>query len=588
MVAVNLSQTTGIPSVGTGNRPGSYGTVDAGDFEGDSGAALQALIDALLPHGGGDIDILPGAHSFRTVPRIYGGRWAIRLSPSAVVTLDAQGATAAFELTNVLGGRLEGGRLVRAKAVNDQAAVRITNSFNFVVDGLAEQLSASGVTTNPTIGVLVQECVGVTIRDSVCLPSTGHIGYSFIGGVANSHQNCRYTTETNQTFPQPITIRDGWVGLYVERSVMFRSSNFVTYGIGFYASDLFGGERPKAMIHLTGGAGAAEGGHISIDNYQSENCASQQGILVEGVYGWVNINNAQIGYSAQGAFKYGEAGIKVTKHPTTDQRTIRVQIQGGNVHNYGRAQAGALAPLGVALGAVLAAQACSVAASDNSYNKTSGSWTTTPLPGYWINCGSGFTAAANDGWHKVVSATSNKIIVATAAQGGVDLVDEASATRTIAQQATGWDAAAVWVDNCSTVVVGGGFTIFDQRHQWGFVIDTTTVRGVSIDDVTCHRSSGNGVLAPFRIPHGALLASAADPELDSGLAIGIVRLQGWGATPTPFSDGVVSTSLGVTATNPASITGGVVLLGRLSDTGDNLAVVDSGTAIEALSLVRRL
>lgn len=553
------------------------GTTSVGKYNGTDEKPIR---DALL-EGGGSCFILPGTYQFGAA--ITGSFAGSRImgSKGAVLRRAASGTHGLFNLTGA-DVHMEGFQIESPSPVLDQTMIEVSGSactFRDIKATMSDP-SLTGLSTNPQKVFYANNAGEVYFDRCLVLPTAGVIGWHIKTGVGFTMRDCHYTSGINLDTPTITigqTIRDGWIGAWLEACSFGLVTGFRAEKIGSYISPTVGRAAPKAAIYVSGGTGAAEAGHLVIDSPIIELFASDPAnILIEDSYGWTQINNPFIGFAGFMIYRRTDAGIKITG---TTGRTNRVKIIEPHFHNLGRTPAIADA---LATDAAIASTAMSVAAADDSYNKTAGSWVNTPAAGSVV-LALGFTDPANNGYKHVVSATSNKIIVEEA------LVDEASANRTL-RTLTEFEGSGIYVEKADLVHITN-VTCTDMRHGYGVNIDTESVRGIIVDGVTCHYGSGGGALAGVRVPSGALPTATTDPANVEGLIVKRVNMLGFGSGAVPISNGIVGGSFAVPTTEAqvaANITGAPVYFGNISDAATNYDPAGAGVATDDLSDFSRL
>lgn len=279
----------------------------------------------------------------------------------------------------------------------------------------------------------------------------------------------------------------------------------------------------------------------------------------------------------------GDENVNISRN------AARVEIHGGTIHNVGRSRASAeglfFLTTGAAQGATpggIKSGAVAVTGT-NTFDCSPGTWASTPVAGQWVRTAN-FTNSGNNGNFKVVSADADEITVAAT------LTNESSTGNDeLVVAAYPYEGSGIWLEYCSDVDVRD-VRVVDQRHQWGISIDPTTVRGVIVDDVTFHKGTGSGAVAPIRIPTATLLnvgSGSGNLNDTEGIGIGAAWMKTWGATPVFVSDGSVTNTLG-TAIPTITETSAPFLPGSLGDAATNYDKAGASVGTDDLSLVRRL
>ena len=297
--------------------------------------------------------------------------------------------------------------------------------------------------------------------------------------------------------------------------------------------------------------------------------------------------------------KYDGTSSSLTTETGDGSQTIKMSrnsarwsIHGGLIHNVCRSRATAeglfyLASAGLALadGATqgcIASGSISVTASTKTFTKSSGSWSFTPSAGHWFRT-AGFAQTNNIGNFKIVSATSNTIVVAET------LTDEAAGGDEKIIAAYPYEGASIWVDYASDVDIRD-VRITDQRSQWGLALDGATARGVIVDNITFQKGSGTGAVAPIRLPTATLVgAGSGTGNYDDceGISITNVWMKSWGTTQIPIGSATVGILLTANAPTITSTAAGY-FVGLLGDNSAAYVAAGSGTTGDKLVSIRNL
>lgn len=568
-MAIESRYFEGVPTVGNGTT--SRGLFDSADGQ-------TAIKEALLQYG--SCFILPGVYQF-TEP-LTGSFAGCRImgAKSATLRRAASGTHGLFNLTGA-DIHMEGFKIESPSPVLDQTMIEVSGAgctFRDIKATMSDP-SLTGLTTNPQKVFYANNAGEVVFDSCTVLPTSGVIGWHVKTGVGFRVKDCSYVSGINLDTPDitvGLTIRDGWIGVWLDACSFGDVTAFRSEKIGSYLSPSAGRALPKAAIYVSGGSGLAEAGHLIIDRPMIELFAGDTAnILIEDAYGWIQINNPFIGFAGNQIFRRTDAGIKITG---TTSETSRVKIISPHFHNLGRTPAIANSLVADAAGSLTA---ISAAAADNSYNKTTGSWTRTPLAGEVVLGGS-FTDPALNGFKHVVSATSNKIIVEET------LVDEASANRTLVTL-TEFEGNGIYVEKANYVEVTD-MTCTDMRHGHAIAFDPATTRALVVDGVTCHKGAA-GALSAVRAPDGALATATTDPANAEGVMFRNIKMVGFGSGAIPISNGIVNGTVGAPTTvaqDPANLTGAGVYFGNVSDAATNYDPAGTGVDTEDLSNFARL
>jgi len=552
-ISVNIQSVKGPIRVGTG-AIGSVGDVNVD--KNTAGSDLNAVLAALRANFGGTVELLAGDY-YGDMQLDMSGPKPLRVVLQPGVTWYVRHAgPVGFAWISANDSSIQGaGRIVVDTWVNDQVAIRVDGTRRCAVEDVQiDYLATGGTTSNPMIGVLFSGTWECSSRNLHVYPATGVVGVRQQLGLNNLHQSFHYTYGAPKYVSDVFTGRQGYLGFDAIDTQWCTLRDFHAFGVGDQSTEDVGtgvtagftpGVRPKAMIRFTGtGAIGSEDGHSIIDSPVIELCATQAGLLLEGAGGWIDVDNFFMGIGNGGIYKLGDAAIKITNSGARD--TARVRINGGQIHNLGRDQATAQIYFATLKGTLTSATQINVTGA-NTYQRAAGSWGVTPAAGDWVNCAN-FANAANNGHHKVVSATSNTIVVDTTL--GPALVNETGSGDEAMTGKTGFEATGLWIDHAADVDVRG-LAITDIRHMWGISIDTSTVRGVLLDGVTIQKGTGNnGTVAPIRLPTGTLPDKTAALSDCEGLAFNGLVFKSWGtsfAAGLPISDGTVGVSFGTAA-----------------------------------------
>ena len=319
------------------------------------------------------------------------------------------------------------------------------------------------------------------------------------------------------------------------------------------------------VVVISGMANAANNGTF----YVASHTASSTSFTVS------TFNGASVSLvnetSANGVIKYSRG-------------SARVDIQGGKIHNVGRSRGTAEGLFSIAKGAVMAAAAQVNVTGGNTFAKASGNFTVLPAVGDWVRA-LNFTAGANSGNFKVTATPTSAQITVNGS-----LTNETGTGDELLIGAYPYEAAAIWVEYASSVKILG-VSIEDQRHQWGIAIDPLTSRAVIVDGgVNLHKGADAGAVAPFRLATATLPDSGSGSgnyDNCEGIGIGSIWISNWGATPVPFSNGSVGTSLGASAAT-ITTTNAPFFGGLLGTSATNYDPAGVGVATNALTTVRRL
>lgn len=567
----------GVISVGDGKS--SFGDFNQYDANGTLVLPWRELIERAFTFGR-SVYVLEGEYNastgYATISLNYP---LLDIAPGAQITVSHSGAIGALLFSGCIGARVTGGRFTVPNVVNDQAIVKLQNGFNNRVSNLDIDITtSSGSSSNPMIGILASEETESLFDNCRVKTNTGTIGMRDLNGNRNTWDNPKISNGSNQETTDVISIRDCYIGFDLYDCQFCDVRSMRAWGVG----NAFG-TQPRAMLRVFGSGSKTEDGHCTIDSPHMELCAPDAYILVEGSQGWVTIKNPQLGLANYGIGTLGHAAIKVTRNATASRNSARVDIEGGRIHNVGRSVGIAQTLFALTRGTITAATTINVTGT-NTFQRNTGSWAVTPVAGEWILT-TNFTAGANNGHFKVVSATSNTIVVDTTLSGA--LTNEAGTGDETITGELAFEGTAVWLEYCSDVNIKG-LSITDQRHQWGISIDTTTVRGVTIDGgCVFHKGSGSGGIAPIRIPAGTMPDQTTALNDAEGIGLGSIWLKQWGATPKPMSNGTVTPTLGTTAASPTT-SNAPYFSGGVGDSNTNYDQAGVGVATDKLSLIRRL
>ncbi len=543
--------THGIATIGDGVTSSGMFNVNASAYGGDPVKVLNVAIEHASR-----VVFLRGDYTFSR-PWITGrNNISIEADPGVNFTVTGTEAYGAFKFS---GSRvkLKGPKFIIPTTTESQTIVEFNGSktseaSELTFDFTSELLTAS--TSSPAVGIRFLDTLESRADSIHVYPAHAVVGMIQDGGSGNVWRDCVWSNNTYGNANTTVAGRHGWIGFQADNTLYCTLDGFRGFGVGVpgvedtAASD---GVRPYAVINWVGSEAApVEDGHSIILNPRIEMCAGGQMILVEGVQAWMEINNPSIGIANGGNYKLGDAGIKITRHVATSKNSARISINGGSIHNLGRSQAVSLGAFLLLKGSLMVDtdgagpdatnETVNVTTSNDTYTLQNGeTWGVTPAAGDWVTW-AGFSNSTNNGWHKIVSATSNTIVVAD------NLVDESGTGDETATGSTAWESCAVWLEYCSDVDIRG-LRVNDQRHHWGVVIDPDTTRGIALDSVTFHKGSSTGAISPIRITTSTLLNKSTGYEDIEGVALSSLIFKGYGATLTPVSDGSVSTTLTTTA-----------------------------------------
>lgn len=491
--------------------------------------------------------------------------------------------------------------------VNDQIIVDLsTSNFSRISDSTisfahpSAGASGIGVTTNPMVGFRVDQSYMFTGQRMKVFPSHAVTGFFDKSSLGSRYDQCAYTNKVmNPTPLTPSPPVGGWIGFYGEGTQGVKLNDFFCWGVGTAASDFgFNGDvstRPKAIVYLKGISG--EDGHSIIENLQIESTACVNHVLLEGVYGWTEIINPCIGFAQAGQYKLGESGIRITKNVAANRNCRSVRIRGGTIHNLGNSIAASTTLFQQLRGSIMTGAArvditdSPSAGTANNFHLNTGSWNLTPNVGEFIKTANQ-TSAVNNGYYKVVFADANDITVDKTMISAGALTNEVGDGNELITGAAECASAAVWIDNATDVDIDG-LAITDQRFPWGIALDTTTVRGIALDNITFHRAkeSGSdiGAIAPIRLLTGTLPDVGTGPDLMEGISYGVMKLKNWGATPVLVSNGAWSfTSDFATSAPTITTTNAPYMTTGISNASSNFDQAGAGVATNNLTLTRRM
>lgn len=591
VVNIGVESISGPVLVGTGATRKQRGHINASSWIdpgkplGCLGEAMQAAISALDAIGGGVIEVLGGTYEVYAPFDIHDASIEIRISPAATINIMHAGTIGFGRIASCTGAVVRGGKIVPSVSAPGQVALKFEDGFANRCDGvtISYTVGAVGTAENPSIGILAEDETESVFSYCRCVPTTGVIGFRDATGTKNVWMRPYVTNGKHEGTIDVIVSRDAYIGIDLYDCEFVDVIHPIVWGIGIPL-----GTQPIAMLRIFGSGAETEDGHCTIDSPHMEGCAPDAYILIEGSQGWVTIENPQLGFANLGIGVLGHAGIKVTQNAAATRKSTRVDIQGGRIHNIGRSVGSAQQLFALTRGTIVTTPAgvgtatVDVTGTD-TFHLASGSWGVTPVAGEWIAT-SGFTDAANNGHFKVVSADANDITVDTTLSGA--LVNESGTANEKITGEAAFEGSAIWLEHCSEVNIRG-LSITDQRHQWGIAIDTTTVRGVTIDDITFHKGSGNGAVSPFRMPTETLPNVGSNFDDSEGVLIGSVLMKTWGATPVVFGDGTVSPTL-VSAASTITVTNAPFFQGLLGDNSSNYDAAGVATTADQLTLIRRM
>lgn len=397
---LNLDTVSGPLTIGTGAAGKQRGAILASTWaEADKplgclGKALRTAADALSEHGGGVVEILPGTYDVFEATDVYGLGMEVRCQPGVTINIRHGGAIGLIRFATCTASRWQGGKIVVKQATNDQVIVKFQDGFENSVDRLIIDFEIAGSESNPMIGLLSSNETESTFDRVKVLPRTGVIGVADYGNSGVIYDRIRVSNGVNQntldSFVAEPNTRNCYIGFDSIDSQFTKLRSMRAWGLG----TIIQGE-VTAVCRFTSDLTSGEDGHSTIDDFHAELCATKSYISLEGVFGWLTINNPEIGYSNYAIGELGQAAIKVTR----------------STRKFAKTEA-------------------SITAANADSSFTVSAWDTQPLVGQAVVT-SGFSNAGNNGTFYVATVTSTKITVSTFNGAAVSLTDETSATGVI-------------------------------------------------------------------------------------------------------------------------------------------------------------
>jgi hypothetical protein len=279
-----------------------------------SAVMRQALLQSQL------IQILQGNYTIDAPTSVMADGTQIRISNAATLTMSSTNTSSVgfLNLSGRSGCLVEGGIIIHPYVVANQAVIKLSSGFrNRITNAYIKFTEApnpltgigTGSASTPQFGILADDESESLFEFNQVVPVSGVICFRDKLGVGNAWNNCRVSS-----------------GLNVESTDSFFVAPNCVYGFESYDSQFtilrdFRGEQLgtvvqgeiPALIHWYGSGAETEEGHSIIDSPHAELICAQNYILVEGVQGWLTIENANLGLSNYGIGTLGHAGIRITR-----------------------------------------------------------------------------------------------------------------------------------------------------------------------------------------------------------------------------------------------------------------------------------